>query len=141
MRIFLLVSIFITSSLLFAGEGHRWVKLSYESKAMIIAMYENGLSDGCVNGVSLSTAELFADSEMQSQQAVKLILKCPNKVVRTPQEMAKAIEMVDQAYSRPGAAKVPIGIIVRIALDAASKGQSEIDGKELKNWISVSSKL
>lgn len=131
----------ITSLQVFAGEGHRWTKLGYESKAMIIAMYENGLSQGCVNGVSLSTEELFSDTEMQAQQAVKIILKCPDKTVSTSQEMAKVINIVDKSYSNPGAASIPIGILVPTALDAVNKGQSEIDSTVLKKWISVSSKL
>ena len=102
----------------FAGEGHRWVKLGYESKAIIIAMYENGLSDGCVNGVSLSTEELFSDSDMQ-----------------------KIVDVVNQAYSSPGAASIPMGILVPAALKAVNNGQIKIDDTELKKWISVSSKL
>lgn len=141
MRILFIISMLFISSLVSAGEGHRWVKLGYESKAMIVAMYENGLSQGCVNGVALATEQLFSDPDMQSQQAVKIILKCPTKVVSTSQEMAKVIGAVDQAYSSPGAASIPIGIVVQAALKAINNGQSAIDDAELKDWISVSSKL
>lgn len=141
MRKILIVFILFICSSASAGEGHRWAKLEYESKAIIIAMFENGLSQGCVNGVSISTEELFSDPSMQSLQAIKIILKCPNKVVNTSQVMAKVVGVVDQAYSSPGAASIPIGILVPAALKAVNNGESEIDNTELQNWISVSSRL
>lgn len=141
MRTLLVLFMLFISLPTLAGEGHRWAKLGYESKAMIIAMYENGLSQGCVNGVSLSAEELFSDTDMQAQQAVKIISKCPNKIANTPQTMAKVIGIVDKSYSNPGAASIPIGILVPIALKTVNDGQSEIDSAELKKWISVSSKL
>lgn len=139
-KLLIVLTLFICSHAS-AGEGHRWVKLGYESKAMIIAMYENGLSHGCVNGIGLATEELFSDPDMQTQQALKIILMCPNKVVSTSQEMVKVVGVVDQAYSHPGAASIPIGILVQAALEAFSHGKPKIDSAELQNWISVSSKL
>lgn len=141
MRKFITIFMMLICSQASAGEGHRWAKLGYESKAIIIAMYENGLSVGCVNGVSLSTEELFSDSEMQNQQAVKLIFKCPNKVANTSPKMQKVVDIVKQAYTSPGAASIPMGILIPAALKAVDSGQNEIDDAELKKWISVSSKL
>lgn len=141
MRKLLVIFMLFICSQASAGEGHYWVKLGYEAKAMVIGQYENGRQDGCVKGVALSTEELFSDPDMQAQQMFKMILKCPHRVVHASKEMARVVGAVDQAYSSPGAASVPVGILVPAALKAINNGKSEIDNAELQMWISASSKI
>jgi hypothetical protein len=138
---YVLLFFLLLPQIIFAGEGHRWAKLNYESKAMIIAMYEIGISDGCVYGVGISTSELFSDEHMQGSQALKLVTKCPSTIVTTAHIMSKVVGIVDNAYSRAGTAKIPIGITVKLSLNSYSSGKTAIDDAELNKWISASSQL
>ena len=141
MKLILSLILLLFSSLTFSGEGHRWVALNYESKAMIIAMYENGIAEGCVNGVSLATSELLADENLQSQHTIKLILKCPNKVVNSQAKMSQIISVTDDAYSKAGAPSIPIGFMVKISIEAVKLGLTKINEKELEKWISIASQM
>lgn len=137
MKLVIALFFIIFSANSIAGEGHRWTGLSYESKAMIIAMYENGISEGCVRGVSLATTELLADEKMQNQHGLKLVLKCPNKVANTPGNMSKIISAADHGYSKAGAPSIPIGIMVKISIEAVNSGLTKINEKDLNKWVSI----
>ncbi len=123
-----------------AGEGHYWANLTYEAKAMIIGTYENAASDGCVTGVSLSTSELFSDKDMAAQQAIKLLGKCPNRKVSNQSSMSKTIGIMDHAYGKPGASIIPSSILIKLSIEAYSKGKSQVDPKVLQRWMKVSIK-
>ncbi len=139
MRIIIFISIFIFSSFTNAAEGHRWMKLDYTSKAIIIATYENGKLEGCGEGVRLSTSELFADSKDQIQHSIKLVMKCPSKIVTTAGAMEKVIAIIDNGYAKPGAANINIGTMIVNALETYTSGLTQFEESKLKQLISISS--
>lgn len=138
MKYIILVALLFFGVSAMAGEGHIWTKLNYQSKALIVASYDIGVFEGCGKGVRLSTSDLFADQTMQMKNSIRLVFKCPGKVIATSDEMSKVIDIADKAYGKVGAANINIISMVVASLKSYASGKSAIDEKALKRMIAIS---
>ncbi|WP_215408406.1 hypothetical protein [Vibrio gigantis] len=133
----LLVLIFVCYSLNASAktEGRYWMDTEYSGKAMVIASYESGYFSGCVYGVDTASDSLISKKETAMKESFRLMKKCPFKTINNQQDMSKTIGMIDTAYLTPGAAKIPVLMMIKLAFDAKNNNKSEIDKSSLNNLI------
>lgn len=134
-RITLLLSLLIICYPVFSGEGHAWARLSYEGKMLVLTNYDRGYGSGCVNGVLLSTKELFADTQTQLKQYMRISENCTLKYINTDQKAHKIIKIIDTALKVPGAVDIPLPMIFNLAIEVHKKGHEEIPKDEIESWV------
>jgi len=141
--IFMILLLFATRSQIYGGEhnGYAWSELTEESKIITVVMFDRGYSSGALHGIDYSTRKLFADPNTRFAQYDRLSenVDFPGYIIKrsTAQVIVNAI---NSAYTSPGAADIPLSIMVDLAIRMHKKGIKSIPDQEIKEWIQVISR-